>query len=94
MDGLIGKQGREYRRNKIKELLAEIRITKKWKSEFISRYPVFDSAEGSSILSMGALGRSDEHHLLECAEDFVKWVKETKPEWYTDALKKQSNEQE
>ncbi len=90
MDGLIGKQGREYRRKRIKELLDEVTISRKWKSEFITSYPVFNSVEGSSILSQGAIGRSDDPALLECAEQFVSWVKQEQPEWYTEALKKQS----
>lgn len=94
MDELIGKQGRDFRKKKIKALLDEVRVSRKWKTAFISRYPVFDSIEGHSILSMGSIGKSDEPHLLICAQDFVNWVKETQPEWYTEALKKQSNEQE
>lgn len=90
MNGYIGKQGKKLRSERIKELLAEVRISRKWKRAFADKFPEFNSIEGSSILSQGAGGRSDDPTLLECAEQFVIWVKQEQPEWYTEALKKQS----
>ncbi|WP_026995181.1 hypothetical protein [Flectobacillus major] len=95
MNGYIGKQGKKLRSERIKVLLAEVRVSRKWKRAFVERFPVFDSIEGSTILSQGAGGRSDDPTLLECAEQFVMWVKDTQPDWYTEALnKKQANEQD
>ena len=93
MNGYIGKQAKKIRSETIKSLLAEVRISRKWKKAFAEKFPEFNSIEGSSILSAGAGGRSHDPRLLECSEEFVKWVKETKPDWYVEALNK-SNEQE
>lgn len=90
MNGYIGKQGKKLRSEKIKELLSEVRVSRKWKRAFVEHFPIFDSIEGSTILSQGVGGRSDDPTLLECAEQFVSWVKQEQPGWYTEALKKQS----
>ncbi|WP_273210740.1 hypothetical protein [Runella zeae] len=76
-----GRQAKQWRRDRIKTLISDVKGSRGWRPAFIQDNPGFDSAEGVNLISMGVLGRTDNPDLLAALEVWIPKILEEKPDW-------------
>ena len=79
---LIGLEAKQARKHRIKNLASIVKGNRGWRRAFAKAYPLFDSAEGSSLLTAAQQGRADDLVLLESLEEWIPKIIEELPAWY------------
>ncbi len=77
-----GREARQWRKDRIKTLLAVVKGVRGWRTAFLEMYPEFNTAEGTSLLSTGLSGRTDDPDLLAALEEWIPQVEQSQPDWF------------
>ena len=80
-DFVPGRQGILLRKARIKDLLQNVKGSRKWTRAFIEEFPAFDTKEGGGLLLSGMQGRTDDPALLAALEIWIPKILEEQPDW-------------